>query len=266
MIFILTSTLLIEPEFFRNSVTQENLNIKNYIIHIFMLQGFTPSNLHSLLDGSWSIVNEVYFYILFPIVIHKYTKTPESALAFFIISLIISAVFMVLIFGDIKISSYRYYAFPVQLPAFILGIYSYRLAQSLNMELTRSHTQLLFLSAIVLFLYFSQLGPGAHIVSCILFAIVMVFVKINLDNGFNGPVWFFLRSLGKQSYALFFIHLILLKLAYTHFFSINKFSFIIMLIVNIAISIAMSFALSKLIFNKIDIYFLNKFTSKLISK
>lgn len=79
--------------FYRNSVSDDNLNLANYLAHLVFLQGVSPKYINSLLDGSWSVVSEVYFYVTMPFIFFRLTKTPTSALTCFVLSLCVSAVF-----------------------------------------------------------------------------------------------------------------------------------------------------------------------------
>lgn len=86
---------------------------------------------------------------------------------------------------------------------FLLGIYCYRLNQSLVVSQSMRHQVLIAMTVLVLFFGSSDLkvSPlGGHIYIGILFAFVMIFVSLDASNFFMNT----LRVLGRQSYALFF--------------------------------------------------------------
>lgn len=254
MLFLFASNIYSDPNFFRNSVSWENLSIGNYLLHVLMLQGLFPANIHTLLDGSWSIVNEVYFYLLFPLVVYKSTKTVENALLTFIFSCVVSIAFTMIIGRYIDYPGYSYYSFPVQFPLFILGIYCYRISRSLKFNLNIRHQLLILIAASILFIGTSDIvaSPlGAHVLSGIIFSIVLVFTKINYSN----TICKIFRSFGRQSYALFFLHLVFLKELHTHLVSRFSLEFYELLAFNIFVSVGLSWVFSFFIFNKIDEYF-----------
>jgi peptidoglycan/LPS O-acetylase OafA/YrhL len=220
-----------------------------------MLQGISPYSLHTLVDGSWSIVCELYFYITFPYLIYKYTKNTTDSLLAFLISTILSIAFAMLIGKNIgQDVYYGYYAFPRQIPLFLLGIYCYRLNQSLVVSLSMRHQVLIAMTVLVLYFGSSDLkvSPlGGHIYIGILFAFVMIFVSLDASNFFMNT----LRVLGRQSYALFFLHLLFLKEFYKYLFSSHDFNFYTMLMVNIVVSVGLSWLCSWLFFDRIDRFF-----------
>lgn len=113
ILFVLSNEVFCAPNFYKNSVNDENLTILNYILHVVMVQGIVPSSLHTLMDGSWSIVCELYFYIMFPYLIYKFTRNTSDSLLAFLISTILSMAFAMLIGKNIgQDVYYGYYAFP----------------------------------------------------------------------------------------------------------------------------------------------------------
>ena len=149
---------------------------------------------------------------------------------------------------------YGHYAFPTQMPMFLLGIYCYRLHQSLIISLSMRHQALIAMTVLVLFFGSSDLkvSPlGGHVYMGVLFAIVMIFVSLDASNIFMKT----LRILGRQSYALFFLHLLLLKEFYKYLFSSQDFNFYTMLMVNVAVSVGLSWLCSWALFDRIDRFF-----------
>ena len=172
--FFLAGHLVDAPSFFRNSVSSGNLTWMNYGIHLAFLQGFSGNLVHTLQDGSWSIVCEVYFYLLFPLVLHRLTRTPAAAMYGFFGSLLLS---ILVAMASRHSNGIGYYGFFNHLPCFALGIYAYRIRERLSLpDLGRSHRQALLLAAGVLFFGFAkaQTAPlGMH-------ALYAVFVMVLL--------------------------------------------------------------------------------------
>lgn len=141
----------LEP--FRNSPTSENLNWSNYILHLLLLQGFTPLQLHTLLDGSWSIVNEAYFYLIFAAIPSIVLHTSLAAGRFYAASLIL-AIFFILLVGR-KYEGYSHYGFLARLPCFFLGVFAQRIKNTPKFEERFAQWNVtVFITAMILMLGF----------------------------------------------------------------------------------------------------------------
>jgi len=252
--YLLAGALAEPPAFFRNSVSAENLTWSNYVVHLLLLQGLFPAWLHSLLDGSWSIACEVYFYIAYPLVIQRFTRAPAQALIAFIGSLVFAVAFTMLL--GRHLGSYGYYAFPLQLPCFLLGIYCFRVRRAWpNLETVGTHKTALALVMACLFfgLAKAETAPlGAHMLHAVLFALTLLLVPMRSRSLLAEAT----RSFGRQSYALFLVHLFLLKLVYTLFVArYPQWSTPSVLALNLGVSIGLSWLLSWALFNRIDEWF-----------
>ncbi len=254
LFFLLCVYFLKEPVFYRNSTSFSNLDWHNYFLHLFFFQGIITDHLHTLLDGSWSIVIEVYFYLLFPFIIYKFSKTILAALKFFLISLVISIYFSMYFHSTSLVNSY--YIFPIQLPCFLLGILAYRIKQIYNFHLSFNLSRTILLTVLILFFGLSNSSTSPlkeHIISALLFTVLLIFVSIKTQNRMNNLIC----TLGRQSYALFFLHLFLLKMASTFGFVFST-NFYLSLFTNLFISVVVSWIFSIFIFDRIDRFFLNK--------
>lgn len=245
---------------YRNSVTASNLNLYNFIRHLFFLQGFFPRDFHTLVDGSWSIVNEVYFYVLYPIVIYRYTKTVYDSLRTFAICILLSITFMLTVgkyYSAPEFGGFSYYAFPVQLPCFILGIFCFRVKNAMTFAVSQKYMNVILLTVVILFFGTAEIKAapvGAHIISCIIFVPLFIFLE------FKGSsiIYAGLRSLGRQSYSLFFLHLVLLKTLVIFLIYYGNLDAIQILGMNVFVSVGISWILSWLLFNRIDNYCVQK--------
>lgn len=251
--FLLWSRIEPDPTFYRNSVTSDNLNWSNYLAHILFLQGFLSSYMNTLLDGGWSIVCEVYFYILMPFALYRITKNVKSAIWTLGGGLVLSMGFSML-FGK-QLGTFGYYAFPVQLPCFIMGIVCYRAREHVVPALSPQVQIAIAGLMTLLFLGFTRLegAPlGGHVVMSLFFAVALFLLRVRSGAGLAGVM----QWIGRQSYALFLIHILVLKIAYSTVLAYGlPGGFWTGLAINLALSLIGSLFLSWAIFDRIDRYF-----------
>jgi peptidoglycan/LPS O-acetylase OafA/YrhL len=251
--FILWNAAEPEPFFFRNFVTYDNLTWSNYLIHVVFLQGFTPNYMNTIVDGGWSIVCEAYFYLLMPFVIHKVTKTISRAIWTLAGCLVISVMFSTLL-GK-QLGAFGYYAFPVQLPCFIMGIVCYRVREHVVPTLSPQVQLAVASLMILLFFGFTRLESaplGGHVVMSLFFAAALFLLRVRGGAGLPGMI----QWIGQQSYALFLIHILVLKIAYSTILAYGvPGGFWTSLAINLALSVLASLFLSWAVFDRIDRYF-----------
>lgn len=246
----------------RNSVSHENLTVVNYIVHLFFLQGFTPGWLHTLVDGSWSVVAEVYFYILFPVFLDPRSRTIRLAFKVYVWTLGLAIVAVELIGGRLP-GSYGYYNFATQLPCFVLGVLAFRVIHDplLYKILAKWSPTLLFLAFVLgVGMINGSISPvGTHNLYGMVFAIMLVALSCLSTKNIYVARLNLLRILGQQSYALYFSHLILLKAQ--HYILVERMGvndFWIFFILNLFTSVIVSLAVSAVLLHPIDQYFVKR--------
>jgi peptidoglycan/LPS O-acetylase OafA/YrhL len=268
----------------RNFVTQANLNLPNVGAHLVFLQGFIPQFIHSLLDGSWSIANEVYFYILLPGILFPLAKDIRSAVWLYLATLAFSmfcAVYWPVITSWAPLNFMRsgsegfgYYFFPNQLPCFVMGILLRHLLSLPGIEnICRGYRHALWVGPLLIAFGMTNgnLWPLGyhHLYSMLLLAVML--------SAFGWPAvkrnWLALwvTRIGRQSYALFFIHLILIKffMAYWSIQGWSTESVWMIFSANLVIGLVGSLLLSELCFDRIDrwcVRSMNRHTNRLQDK
>tara|TARA_B100000575_G_scaffold294067_1_gene307831 strand:+ start:6238 stop:7305 length:1068 start_codon:yes stop_codon:yes gene_type:complete len=246
----------------RNSPNELNVTFSNFLIHVFFLQGFFPSSLNSLLDGDWSIVNEVYFYILFPF-LHLYAKNSlKKLLKVFFLSLLISLIFSLLNRAFLIGNEFSYYGFLNHFPMFVMGMIGFHLSKNdlTNSFISENRFLLLFIIFILSIGSISFEGKifGPEYIFSVLFLLtILVIGSFQEMNSLS--ITTFLAFIGKQSYSIYFTHLLLIKLTVSLYPMIYLILPISLLQANIFTGILLTILFSNLIFNKIDNYFVNKF-------
>jgi exopolysaccharide production protein ExoZ len=240
-----------------NSVSAENLTWGNYFAHLTFTQIFVPGGIHSLLDGSWTIICVVYFYILFP-VIHRWTSTLHGAIRTYIYSLAVVAVLSALVGG--RFSNLFFYSPIAQLPCFLLGIICYRATSSAPVRSLVEHNASLMLFFSLVLMAGMVAGDAIPLGSYQLYGICMALIIVAVRASerwrslFSKGQW--LMLLGRHSYALFFTHIFLLKL--TFYFGANsdlRNHFWLLLIISFAAAIPLSLLLSMAIVSPIERFF-----------
>lgn len=245
-------------EFIRNSPTNESVSLINYIIHLFFLQGFFPNKLHTLLDGSWSIVNEVIFYLVFPLIFSRFENI-NGKFKLYCFALILSMLFVISV-PDIY-PGYSYYGFLSHFPTFCLGMIAYEISKKDKIQgIIFENRKYLFVLSIIIMI--GQIKGntsllGIHHFYSVSFFLILI-TTLSLKNNFNLFLSKILEVLGKQTYSLYFTHIIIIKL-WVFFSEIYlNLGFIAALVSNIFVCTIVSFSISNVIFNKIDLYFVRK--------
>ncbi|PWA09913.1 acyltransferase family protein [Flavobacterium laiguense] len=247
----------------------EHITKSNFIAHLFFLQGFSAYRLHSLLDGSWSIVIEVYFYLLFPFFVYNFVNTKKKSILYFLLSLGLLALFpktIGLVWDDINIGSFYYYYFTNQFPCFILGIVLFHYKDCFFD--TKVKLPFLILSATI---FMGMLhGSIKPIDYHIFYSIGIIFFIISSYETLSGfkeySIYKYIANIGTQSYAIFFLHLIIMNVS-VFFLNRNLIGVnpLIVFVINLLVIFLTSYILSNFIFNKIDVYFC-KLGKKLVVK
>jgi len=223
------------------------------------MQGFSASRLHSLLDGSWSIAIEVYFYILFPFFVYNFANSKKKSLLYFLVSVGLLSFFPKIIgpvWHEINTASFYYYFFTNQLPCFILGIVLFHYKKyffDIEVKLP------FFILSITIFfgMLYGNLKPIDY---HIFYSIGVVFFIISSYQAINGYkeyfIYKFITNIGIQSYSIFFSHIIIMNIS-VFFLNRNLIGVhpLILFLFNLLIIFFASLILSNFIFNKIDLFF-----------
>lgn len=236
-----------------------NVNVFNYALHLVFLQGFVPKWLNSLVDGSWSVVAEVYFYVIFPLVLYRFCATARSAFRTYLAVLLI-AIFTAFIPLSQLEGNFGYYNFLYQLPCFLVGVVAYRIINQFSALISMSlWSSELLAFACILFagLLVGNVRPmGVHNLYALMFGIVLVAMSCLPAREKWISRLAFIRRIGQQSYSLFFLHLLLLwgvrKLPGFHLESLDIPS---AFAINFAVGVFGSLLISHYVVNPFDRYF-----------
>lgn len=255
-LFISITVFLINKDFLhyayneRNSISSDNLTAGNIIVHVLFLQGLFPRLDHTLIDGSWSIVCELYFYLLFPVIFSITGRLRHLNWA--ILGSLTVGIAFVGLFARAP-DGFSYYGFPAQLPCFLLGMSVYRIRDNEVLRNMLDHVAVpVFLISAIVFFGLLRLDvkplPQPFLPSLCFAGILATADKAlhRMPESLNR----FLSAFGKRSYSLYFLHILVIKqiLAIS---ALRGYG----VVWNLALTISISLVLSFLIFHRIDLYF-----------
>lgn len=197
----------------RNSVSADNLSWGNYAAHLVLAQGLVPPWQHTLLDGSWSIAAEVYFYMAAPWLLSRVCTSAAATLRCLSVALVAALAFAYL--ARDAAGAWGYYGFPSQLPCFLCGVLVHRFQR--EQPTARAGAAGLPLIALCTVLAIGMLrgntSPlGLHHVYALLFAVALFATTTRTPSPHVPLLSHALAGVGRMSYAMFFAHLFLLKL------------------------------------------------------
>jgi peptidoglycan/LPS O-acetylase OafA/YrhL len=178
----------------------------NVASHLLLAHGVSPWWINTLVPGGWSVANEVFFYIILPLLFFKINNTQRAAV-FFLAALYgryaVDFIFRKYVVGndDILIEYSRLYL-PANLPVFALGIlYYFIVTDSYRIKVSPA---VIFLGAITLLLNIIGLVilPGHVVFTIAIFILAIALSKTEFKLVVN-PV---LTFIGKISYSVYLSH------------------------------------------------------------
>ncbi|MDB5120209.1 MAG: Peptidoglycan/LPS O-acetylase OafA/YrhL, contains acyltransferase and SGNH-hydrolase domain [Sphingobacteriales bacterium] len=205
--FILLLTLLLNVN---------SPSISSIIANFLFLHGLSPYWVNSTFPGGWSVGIEVLFYLVFPVLFYK-IKSLTNLINLILFCLIISKLVLSFMTKNNPIEDgalwkvFVYENFISQLPVFLIGMCLFKIQykkEIFDKDLTM-YKSLLFTAAIILI----HLLGGNIFKSHYLFAIAFAIAAYGLSKWQpqvivnNLTIW-----IGKLSYSIYLIHLLIAKL------------------------------------------------------
>lgn len=208
-----------------------SINLKNLIFHFLFLYGFSFEYINSFNLGEWSLFNEMWFYVIFPVLFFLVNKRKNLWYLFLMLS-IFSFVWVNFFLVDIN---YDWYYTPIS------TIYPFMLWMSLfkikDMEISKHKLRILSVLNIALFIliplavyfikpYFPDNDVTARmrvfvIANLALFAYLFIKWQYNL----KGEIAKFLKWSGIVSYSLYLMNILIIKW-FTNVYENTIFTFI----------------------------------------
>jgi peptidoglycan/LPS O-acetylase OafA/YrhL len=217
LIFYIKRFFRIVPLFIVMAILYFFLDDKPFVQSILPWNGINPE-VYNNIEGGWSIWNEMYFYILFPLYFKFRTSRVFNVilpLLFVTISILINVRFFGLINDSEILHDYDYLNFFTQFICFVIGV-EFLGKNYFNMA---SHLIIyFFLGFIVKYIFFNDLilvaDHGASYWTPLISIACLGFI-ISIKSIINYPLFKHLEHLsflGQKTYTTYLIHFLVIRL------------------------------------------------------
>lgn len=233
-----------------------SINFITLLTNAFLMHGFSPYTINSIVPGGWSIAAEFLFYLLFPLLFFK-LRNINILLSALCISLSI-AIFLQIALAEINLipekelwSAYLSFYFPMQIPAFLIGIITYYYI----VENQKTFSIWLLITALILISILAYIKNHYKFAVFVGFVFpAFVFIAEKYQNSLKHSI---LQYIGKVSYSMYFIHFaVLYWLVRFDFFKLLTFPKIISFTILYIVVIILTALLSTITYNLIELPFI----------
>lgn len=191
----------------------EGIGARQIISSLFFVNGFWPDTINSVVPGGWSIVDEMTFYVFFPLLIVRIKGGGAGAYLVAAFLLYIANLTVIQPVYDYLLSGYPYqeshhafnfFQFFNQAPIFLLGIFLYYLMdrfppRKLIVLIAVVSIAWLGLAFLLKALYSVSSSPFFWLAVGVMMIVVVVAFKLELALG---PI----NRLGQLSYSIYLVH------------------------------------------------------------
>lgn len=198
------------------------LKWSEYLTSAFLLQAWMPDYALTMNFPAWTLAVEMFFYLIFPLVIYLFRRAPASRLIWASLAVwaVIQSLRQFIIHGpfDVHVNFIAYFP-PFHMDSFLLGMAAgmWYLKVGRTLQIRQQGISAILFSSLVIFFALHYLGATRFLGSfhgffAPLFAVIIV--MLTMDQSFVARVlsWKPLVILGESSYALYIIHVPLLWL------------------------------------------------------
>ena len=195
------------------SALPTNLSIESWLSTFTFTNGWSPKTINSFVPGGWSIAAEMMFYLCFPVFVRLRDKRGLSV-SFVSISFFVSVAIYKLIIqkipGDAEdISSFAYFFWITQLPAFLLGIAIAAWLPFLTRYRAVSSYLFFFVAALTVAAAFSRGVFSSYIAADILFSGLILSAATADFSFMRGRI---LTYIGTISFSIYLTHFFVIHL------------------------------------------------------
>jgi len=189
-------------------------NFKNLISNIFFIHGFVISANNNIVPGGWSIANEMFYYILFPLII-SFFKKEEKILFFFKQILLLTLILIFLNYLNYFSSENNYFSFIFKqtinpIIFFIFGIFYFNFSNFFekNFKMFFLYSLLFFLILFFIYIFYKNIFIR-YLILILAFFNIFLILKI---TRLNKKILPFIINYGKASYGAYLSHFFIIEL------------------------------------------------------
>lgn len=216
----LFTLLLILPRSLAGLFTDTALWFAQFLTNIFLLQSFVPlgSFIFSFNGSSWSISDELFFYLLFPTIILACFKRPKTKyLSLVLLLLIPVGIFLC----PQKLQHSLFYINPLsRIADFIIGILLYELYEQkiiskwLQSKFSATLIEIASIGLLTLFFAFHNYIPQGYRFSCYYWIpMAVIIIVFSYQAGYLSTILSnkVLVSLGEISFSFYLLHFLIIR-------------------------------------------------------
>ncbi|WP_169754224.1 acyltransferase family protein [Campylobacter curvus] len=228
-------------------------NTTHMLLHYTFLFGLFPESMTSIIPPAWSIFVEISFYILFAYIVKciKFENKLEIiTILFIIIHLLLIILSNVGYRDDIYAKTYIFFTPLYQFFIFFIGCLLFKYKHRLKANLLI----IVLLSLLLPFIKYNFLNIW---ISVLLFSLIIIYFQ---SKKYKFP--YFLLMVGKISYSVYLIHMLVIDIAMDTFYGIiNKYILSLLILLSVLSLSSLSYGLIETKF----IRFGNIFIKRLIN-
>lgn len=260
-----------------DSISNTGDLIKNIILNITLTQSFSfnPETIFSFNSPSWSISNEMFFYILFPFLLYPITYLTKHRFRYISLLIFISIIPLLIFYiskSECDFFDQLFYINPfMRIFDFILGILVFNLYENIKNKryissVNFTYLEIFSLAILLLFLLFSPHIPQGYRFSCYYWLpISLLILTFSFQKGVISSLLSHkkLIFLGEISFGFYMIHLLVIRYLYLIFDPYLKNNYIAGIMIIIALSLTLLFSVLSFKFYETPA---NKYLKKSLNK
>ncbi|WP_409529536.1 acyltransferase family protein [Soonwooa sp.] len=209
----------------------KNFSLKTFLMQLFLVQSFSSDQkvYFSFNAPSWSISDELFFYLIFPLLIIIFRKLKTSAKTILFLAITITILGLNILLPESK-KHYLIYIFPLsRLADFILGILLFQICQFLRTKEIKSTTIILFqiiavLSFVLTYIFHSDISISYRFSIYYWLPISLTILSLSSEYYCQAETLLtkilsnkILVYLGQISFAFYMTHLLVIDILHLYF-------------------------------------------------
>lgn len=239
------------------------------LLNLLLVHGLSIEWINNIVPGGWSVGIEFLFYAIMPI-LYLIIKTSKAALNFYLFSLLVKGISMVLVtniiigFPKESIDNYIYFSLPNQLSVFSLGIILFFIIKNDNWSLKQfNNISLLLLFGILMYSFLKMNNIFFEKNDLYNFLFFIFFLGMSRTKS-KILINKFICYIGRISFSLYLVHFGVIYMASKLFYIFNSGIGILDYAFRYFLVCIISIIISSITYFSIEVYF-QKIANKLIA-